>query len=194
MPPPPESQRSAPGAGAASAPPEDGRASAGRRLAVGDAIDGAGAGLASETLADLGELLALDGRARRAVRGVRLAPDDDLGALLAELDHLDLVAIEFPAFTDGRGFSHARRLRAVHGFAGELRAVGDVRPDQARQMLACGLDALEFAEAPAPGLLERSLGRFPDGYQRSYRRPAAELRTGPAPAADRHRAQDAPGA
>ena len=151
-------------------PRPDSGAGTDRRFVPAGTGGGPGAALATAALPTLAELLALDEDARGAARGVRLAPDDALGDLLPELDHLDLVAVEFPAFTDGRGFSHARRLRAVHGFAGELRAVGDVRADQARQMLACGLDALEFAEAPDRALLERLVGRLPAGYQPSYRR------------------------
>ena len=153
-------------------PRPDSAPGAHRRFVPAGTVEGPGATLATGSLPTLPELLALDEGARAAARGVRLAPGDALEDLLPELDRLDLVAVEFPAFTDGRGFSHARRLRRVHGFAGELRAVGDVRPDQARQMLACGIDALEFAEPPDPALLERLVNRLPAGYQPSYRRVA----------------------
>ena len=153
------------------------------RFTVGDARpDGA---LPSAGLVGLAELLGLEPDARAAVRGVVLEPDDDLAALLPELDHVDVVGVRFPAFTDGRGYSHARRLRATHGWRGELRAIGDVRPDQARSMLRCGFDALEFADAPDAALLRRSLGRFPAPYQPSYPAPGP----GPAPTVE-----DAPGA
>ena len=139
---------------------------------------------ATAALPPLDALLALDRTGRRAARGVRLAPHDALEALLPALDGLEVVAIDFPAFTDGRGFSHARRLRAVHRFAGEVRAIGDVRPDQARQMIRCGFDALEFAEAPDEALLARLLGRFDAGYQPSYPVPGAPVPSGGAPTAE----------
>ena len=129
-------------------------------------------------LPTLEDFLALDAEGRQAARGVRLAPDDALEALAPALHGLAVVALEFPAFTDGRGFSHARRLRASCGFAGEIRAVGDVRPDQARQLVRCGVDALEFATAPDEALLERVLGRFGAGYQGSY--PASPAAAGAA--------------
>ena len=48
-----------------------------------------------------------------------------LGTILPWLATIPLIAIRFPVFTDGRGYSLARLLRGRHGYAGELRAVGD---------------------------------------------------------------------
>lgn len=62
-------------------------------------------------------------------RGVLLAPDEFADTIAADLPHLDVVAIEFPAFADGRGYSTAALLRGRHGYKGELRAVGDVFKD-----------------------------------------------------------------
>lgn len=91
----------------------------------------------------LGERTAL--RARRDGRtGVRLRPADEIEALLPELAWLPLVAIEFPKFTDGRGYSQARLLRDRHGYQGELRAVGNVLRDQLFYMHRCGFDAFEL--------------------------------------------------
>lgn len=78
--------------------------------------------------------------------GVRLAPADPLDALLPELARIPLVAIDFPSFTDGRGYSLGRLLRRRHGFAGELRAVGDVLRDQVYFLAQCGFNA--FALRP----------------------------------------------
>lgn len=77
--------------------------------------------------------------------GVRLEADDDIGEIEAYLDRLSLIALAFPAFTDGRAYSKAVRLRQHHGFAGEIRAVGDVLLDQVAFMQRCGFDALEVA-------------------------------------------------
>lgn len=73
--------------------------------------------------------------------GVRLDAGDDPGAIAADLDRLALVAIEFPTFSDGRGFSAARMLRDRYGYRGELRAVGDVARDQLAYLERCGFDA-----------------------------------------------------
>jgi rhodanese-related sulfurtransferase len=59
-----------------------------------------------------------------------VSPADDPQQIDAELEHLSLVAIEFPSFTDGRGYSIARLLRERHHWRGELRAVGEVLRDQ----------------------------------------------------------------
>jgi uncharacterized protein (DUF934 family) len=56
-------------------------------------------------------------------------------------DELPLIAIDFPKFSDGRGYSSARLLRDRLGFKGELRAVGDVLRDQLFYMLRCGIDS-----------------------------------------------------
>ncbi|HEX4869155.1 MAG TPA: DUF934 domain-containing protein [Moraxellaceae bacterium] len=62
-------------------------------------------------------------------RGVILAPDQFAESVADDLAHLDVIAIEFPAFADGRGYSTAALLRGRHGYKGELRAVGDVFKD-----------------------------------------------------------------
>jgi len=82
--------------------------------------------------------------------GVRIEPDADIAALLPQLDKLALIAIHFPKFADGRGYSKARLLRQRHGFEGELRAVGDVLADQLFYMQRCGMDAFELKEGKDP--------------------------------------------
>lgn len=61
-------------------------------------------------------------------------------------DQLVLIAIDFPAFTDGRGFTSARVLRTRLGYKGEIRAVGDVLRDELFFMKRCGIDS--FAMKP----------------------------------------------
>ena len=84
-------------------------------------------------------------RARGNV-GVILAPDDDPAALAEDAATLPLIAVDFPQFTDGRGYSTARLLRERHRFAGELRAIGDVLRDQLYLMAECGFDAFALRE------------------------------------------------
>jgi uncharacterized protein (DUF934 family) len=76
--------------------------------------------------------------------GVRLSGDDAVADIADALDRLDLVALAFPAFTDGRAYSMARLLRERHGFDGEVRAVGHILRDQASLMARCGFDAFEL--------------------------------------------------
>lgn len=101
-----------------------------------------------------------------------LSPDADLTALLPRLGELAVIAVEFPKFRDGRGFTLARGLRQ-RGYQGDLRAVGHFLPDQFGALIACGFTSFDtppehspaqFAAALAkprqPGqLLRRSLGR-----------------------------------
>lgn len=77
--------------------------------------------------------------------GVKLTSEQTPGEIADDLAEIDLVALEFPAFTDGRPYSNARRLRERHGFAGELRAVGDILRDQYALLARCGFDAFEVA-------------------------------------------------
>lgn len=74
-------------------------------------------------------------------RGVVLAPADFAEAIVDDLPHLDVVAIDFPAFADGRGYSTAALLRGRHGYRGELRAVGDVIKDTLYYQQRCGFNA-----------------------------------------------------
>ena len=78
--------------------------------------------------------------------GVWLAPSDDPAALAADLDALPVIAVDFPKFTDGRGYSIARFLRDRHRFTGELRAVGDVLRDQLFALAECGFDAFALRD------------------------------------------------
>lgn len=104
----------------------------------------------------------LDGQADASA--VRLEAGDDARALLPHLDRLRLVEVSFPSFRDGRGYSAARILREA-GYAGELRAAGDVLVDQLPFMRRCGYDS--FApEAPIDArTLDRALTRYADHYQ-----------------------------
>lgn len=72
--------------------------------------------------------------------GVLLENTDDPRALIDDFGKLALIAVRFPKFTDGRGYSIARLARRL-GWTGELRAVGDVLRDQLFFMARCGFDA-----------------------------------------------------
>lgn len=74
---------------------------------------------------------------------VTLAPDTPLADLPSHLGRA-LIAIDFPAFTDGRGFSLARRLREL-GFRGRLRAAGRLIADQYAMARRVGFDEVEVA-------------------------------------------------
>lgn len=76
--------------------------------------------------------------------GVTFPVTEDPDKLSPYLDQLDLIALDFPAFTDGRAYSLARIIRTQLDFAGELRATGDVLPDQLAFMRQVGFDGFEI--------------------------------------------------
>ncbi|MBS1157365.1 MAG: hypothetical protein H6R07_3289 [Proteobacteria bacterium] len=73
--------------------------------------------------------------------GVWLSPDDEFQDDLVQLIQLPLLAIDFPSFRDGRGYSIAYLLRTRCSFTGELRAIGDVLRDQLFYMQRCGFNS-----------------------------------------------------
>ncbi|MGE8498682.1 MAG: DUF934 domain-containing protein [Pseudomonas sp.] len=83
---------------------------------------------------------------RPSADGLCLAPDDEVEGLQPYLNVLPLIAIDFPSFRDGRGYSQAYLLRTRLGWRGELRAVGDVLRDQLSHMRQCGFDAFAVRE------------------------------------------------
>lgn len=81
----------------------------------------------------------LAGRARERT-GVWLAPEDEPGDVQPLFDGVAVVAVDFPVFRDGRGFSTAYLLRTRYQWKGQLRAIGDVLRDQLNFMKRCGFD------------------------------------------------------
>lgn len=97
-------------------------------------------------------------RGREGGLGVRLRSDELAGDVADILDAVQLICVEFPKFTDGRGYTTGRLLRDRHGFTGELRAVGHVLQDQLFYLARCGYNAFTLA----PG---KSLSRALDGFE-----------------------------
>ena len=79
------------------------------------------------------------------------------------------IAIAFPSFTDGRGFSLARLLRERHGFKGEIRAVGYLIPDHGQFLLRSGFDTAEVTDPDAVQIWKASLERIRHNYQPAVR-------------------------
>lgn len=103
---------------------------------------------------------------REAPVGVCLEPGEEPADLAADLPHLPLVAVHFPAFKDGRGYSYARELRTRYRFTGEVRAVGDVLQDQLFYMHRVGFNAFEVrADRDIEEALENGLRPFSVTYQ-----------------------------
>ena len=91
--------------------------------------------------------------------GVRLSASDDPALIANDLEKLALIAVEFPAFTDGRGYSTATLLRERYRYIGELRAVGDVLRDQVFLMARAGFTTFALRDDQS---VEKSLAAFND--------------------------------
>lgn len=120
---------------------------------------------------DLWESARGDLLARGTPLGVRLRSDESPDRIAADLEHLEVIALEFPKFTDGRAYSYARILRQRYGFRGEIRAVGAVLRDQFLFMHRCGFDAFEIADGTAADAWTAAVNEFSVWYQ-----PAADAR------------------
>lgn len=74
-------------------------------------------------------------------RALLLETADTLDGLETAVERLDLIVLRFARYADGRPYSLAGRLRARFGFAGELRAIGDVLHDQIFLLERQGFDS-----------------------------------------------------
>ena len=101
------------------------------------------------------------------LKTLQIANDADLAALAAEgaLDGVQRIELQFPQFTDGRAFSQAVMLRRRHGFAGDLRATGDVLIDQLVQMARSGFTSAVLAEGVDATAAARQFTRYAAFYQ-----------------------------
>lgn len=114
-------------------------------------------------------VLELDPKVRKSAKerlGVLLQPGDALERIADILDQLSLVALAFPAFSDGRSFSKGELLRSRYKFEGAVRATGQVLVDQLPHMLRLGFDEFEVSH---PVLIKRleagDTGGLPVYYQ-----------------------------
>ncbi|MGH6930986.1 MAG: DUF934 domain-containing protein [Dongiaceae bacterium] len=117
-------------------------------------------------------------RARKSPLGIKLKSDQRPELIAEDIERFDLIALEFPKFTDGRAYSSARLLRERYGYSGELRAVGQVLRDQLQFMHRCGFDAFEIAATDAADKWRQALAEISVWYQSGAdtRRPASVLR------------------
>ena len=103
---------------------------------------------------------------RRAGKvGVIWPNNRDIDDLVPYLDRLAAVALVFPSFRDGRAYSQARLLRERHGFAGELRATGQVLRDQFVFMLRAGFDTFEVKKESDAEAFASTAKRYSVFYQ-----------------------------
>jgi uncharacterized protein (DUF934 family) len=108
--------------------------------------------------------------------GVWIASHEDPATLRAWLDRVPLVAVDFPKFTDGRGYSIGHLLRTRYGYRGELRAIGDVLPDQLDYLRRVGFDAYAVRADKDIHDALRLLTTFSQPYQNSWEPPLPAFR------------------
>ncbi|HJP04250.1 MAG: oxidoreductase [Chromatiales bacterium] len=97
--------------------------------------------------------------------GIRLKSDEKPEEISADLRHFSVIALEFPAFRDGRAYSYARLLRERYGYTGELRAVGDVLLEQLHFMHRVGFNAFSITDDDAMRAWEIAAADFSVWYQ-----------------------------
>ncbi len=114
--------------------------------------------------------------ASRSDVGVWIAPHEDPATLRDSLDRLPVVAVDFPKFTDGRGYSIGHLLRTRYGYRGELRAIGDVLPDQLDYLRRVGFDAYAVRADKDIRDALRLLTTFSEPYQNSWEPPLPAFR------------------
>ncbi len=93
-----------------------------------------------------------------------LGNDADLDAAVPGLGGVTSIALSFPKWTDGRAYSQARLLRVRFGFAGEIRATGEVIADMTPLLARTGFDAAVLRPGEDRAVAERALAFFPDGH------------------------------
>src|SRR2546423_15473724 len=97
--------------------------------------------------------------------GVVWPNNRDVDDLVPYLDRLEVVALVFPTFRDGRAYSQARLLRERFLYHGELRATGQVLRDQFVFMLRAGFDAFEVRKQADAEVFAQTAKRYSVFYQ-----------------------------
>lgn len=111
----------------------------------------------------------------RGSLGVWLDSDESPKLIANDLDQFELIAINFPVFTDGRGFTYGRELREQHGYTNEIRAIGDFMRDQLFYLRRCGFNAFALENTSIEAALD-SLSVFSDSYQAAIDQPQPRFR------------------
>ena len=109
--------------------------------------------------------------AREGRTGGWRSGDDEPGHLADGLAELGVIAVEFASFTDGRGYSIGRLLRQRYGWAGELRAIGDVQRDQLFYLMRCGFDAFSLRDGEDVDVALTAFQDFSERYQAAADQP-----------------------
>lgn len=110
-------------------------------------------------------------KARDGGLGVWLEAGEEIEEIADQLDNFQVIALNFPAFTDGRHSSTAYMLRTRYGYKGEVRAIGDVLRDQLWALQRVGFDAFALREDKDPEDALKAFSEFNEVYQASADQP-----------------------
>lgn len=108
--------------------------------------------------------------------GVWLDSNEEPETIATDVRRFAVIAVNFPKYQDGRGFSIARLLRERYGYKGELRAVGHLTRDHLYYMEGCGFNAFELREGESLEEALAAFGDFSEAYQASVSRPTPLFR------------------
>ncbi len=109
--------------------------------------------------------------------GLLLQPEERVEDIAGDLEYFIVIAVNFPKFVDGRGYTTASLLRQRYDYQGELRAVGDILHDQLYYLKRVGFDAWALKEGKSTAYaLEKGFTPFSDAYQTSTDQPEPYFR------------------
>ena len=111
--------------------------------------------------------------------GVWLDSEQGPEEISEDLEHLAIVAINFPAFADGRGYSYARLLRERYAYERDVRAIGDVMQDQLFYMQRCGFSSFALKEGRDVAAALASFNPIKQTYQAAVDQPEPLFRRKP---------------
>ena len=103
--------------------------------------------------------------------GIWLDSHEGPETIADDLARFTVIGVNFPKFTDGRGYSTARLLRERYGYRGELRAIGDVQQDQLFLLKRCGFDAFAIRADKDIRTALAGLDDFSETYQAAVDQP-----------------------
>ena len=112
----------------------------------------------------------------RGITGLLLKTDDELNKLPCGLSDIPCIAIEFPSFADGRGFSLAKLIRDRCHYNGDLIAMGDFLPDQMHYLVRCGFNQFLLPDHLPVTTAESCINAFQEAYQASWHNPSPLFR------------------
>jgi uncharacterized protein (DUF934 family) len=108
--------------------------------------------------------------------GLWIDSEEEVEAIGLEANMFPLIAVNFPSFMDGRGFSIGRLLKERYDFTGQLRAIGNAIPDQLFYLKRCGFTSFDLKDGTDLEAACQSLNDFDVSYQSAYDQPEALFR------------------